>query len=455
MLSCLAELPFEPHPYQINTAARVVNDMNCRALIADEVGLGKTVEAGLVIREIYTRNNQCKILILTPASLVQQWWCELMEKFGLNFNVCRKAAWGWDYPLTIGSLDKAKRGEHKEALLTREYDLIIIDEAHKLKNRKTENWKFVASLRTQGLLLLTATPMQNQVEEVFNLVSLIKPETFNDYTTFLQHHQLNPKALISDLKDKLSDVMIRNLTRDHSAKSVTRQVQLVQVDMWSEEIEIYQDIENLGKGLLTLALKKEFCSSMPALYTTLQKKGHEGLCQKLESVRWSKKIGYLDEIIKRHPGKIIIFTEYLYTQYYIAQHLNQENITFLLFNGKLRRNQKDYIRYLFQNQDYRILICTDSGSQGLNLQFSDVIVNYDLPWNPMKVEQRIGRIDRIGQASADVHIYNFVLRDTIEERIFQILGEKISLFKECIGDLDSILVDEETTAKLEQSLFKL
>jgi len=443
LLTCLSELPFTPHNYQVETAAKVLYEMGCRALIADEVGLGKTIEAGLIIKELLFTGRASRILVLTPASLVQQWWSELYEKFGVNFWVSRKGPWAWSGQLVIGSIDKAKREEHRSLILDNRYDLVVIDEAHKLKNRKTENWSFASQLKTDGLVLLTATPLHNKVEEVYNLVCLLKPELFPDYNSFLNHYQLNPKALISDLRDKLQDVMIRNMTRELGVKNINRKISLLQVEPSELEKKIYRRISSYPGTFLSLTLCKEFCSSLSALYDTLRKKGDYELLPLLEECEVSSKLKQLDLILRRHNGKILIFTEYIQTQFYIARYLHEQNIKFLLFNGTLRRNQKEWVKSLFETKDIPVMICTDSGSQGLNFQYCDVIVNFDLPWNPMKVEQRIGRIDRIGQKSNTVYIYNFVMKDTIEEKIFTVLGEKISLFKECIGELENILVDNE------------
>jgi SNF2 family DNA or RNA helicase len=444
LLACLNELPFTPYDYQVQTAKKVLYEMGCRALIADEVGLGKTIEAGLIIKEMLASELNKKILILTPASLVQQWWSELKSKFGLNFWAIRKEAWAWSGQLVIGSIDKAKRGQHRTAILQNTYDLVVVDEAHKLKNRQTENWSFVSGINTKGLLLLTATPMHNKVEEVYNLVCLLKPELFPDYSCFLSHYQLNPKALVADLRDKLQDVMIRNSTRELDVKNIDRRVTLISIQPSAQEMVIYKKIRSFPGVFLSLTLCKEFCSSLSALYNTLRKKGEYELLPLLEECVLSPKIKYIDLILQHHrQSKILIYTEYLQTQFFIGRYLNEKNIKFLLFNGLLKRNQKEWVKGLFEKRDIPVMICTDSGSQGLNFQYCDVIINFDLPWNPMKVEQRIGRIDRIGQESQQVYIYNFVMKDTIEEKIFSILGEKIGLFNECIGKLDKILADNE------------
>jgi SNF2 family DNA or RNA helicase len=439
----------------LKTARRVLGEMGCRALIADEVGLGKTIEAGLIIKELIQTGQAKKILILAPATLLHQWGTELFQKFGLNFVVAKKGTWPWYCDLVVASLDKAKRGEHRELILANQYDLVVVDEAHKLKNRQTENWSLISEINTRGLVLLTATPLQNKVEEVYNLVCLLRPDLFRDYNSFLAHYQLNPRALISELKDKLNDIMIRNLTREQGVKNVNRQVQLVKIDLLPEEKFLYRAIRSYGGGFLWLTLAKEFCSSIPALYVTLEKKNDYLMLERLENVNLSNKLWYLEQIVRHHPGKILVFTEYIQTQFYIAGKLKEMGVKHLYFNGMLNRNQKEFIKWLFEKKDYRVMICTDSGSQGLNLQFCDVIVNYDLPWNPMKVEQRIGRIDRLGQTASEVYVYNFILRETIEEKIFKVLSEKITLFKECIGELDSILVDDSEKEELTEVLEKM
>ncbi|MHB9095862.1 MAG: DEAD/DEAH box helicase [Eubacteriales bacterium] len=443
MLACLPDLLFTPHEYQVLTAQKILYEMDCRALIADEVGLGKTIEAGLIIKELLRTGQAKKILILTPASLVQQWWSELNEKFGLNFWVSRKGPWAWAGQCVISSLDKAKREEHRQYLLENDYDLVVIDEAHKLKNRKTSNWSLVSLLKTKGLILLTATPMQNKVEEIYNLVCLLRPELFPDYDGFLNYYQLNPKTMISDLRDKLQDVMIRNLTQELDIKNINRNISLIQVELSEPEKEIYKRIKAYPGTFLSLTLCKEFCSSLSALYDTLRKKGDYEILPLLEECEISPKLKHLDLILRCHHGKILIFTEYLQTQFYIARYLNQQNVKFLLFNGMLKRGQKEWVKDLFEKRDIPVMISTDAGSQGLNFQYCDVIVNFDLPWNPMKVEQRIGRIDRLGQKSDSVYIYNFVMKGTLEEKIFTVLSEKISLFKQCVGELNKILVDNE------------
>src|SRR5690606_12809923 len=159
--------------------------------------------------------------------------------------------------------------------------------------------------------------------------------------------------------------------------------------------------------------------------------------KKVESVRSNSKAEKALELIKNIDDKVIIFTEYRATQLYLQWFLKQNGITSVPFRGGFKRGKKDWMRELFQNHA-RVLIATEAGGEGINLQFCHHIINFDLPWNPMRLEQRIGRVHRLGQEQ-DVHIYNFATKDTVEEHILKLLYEKISLFEKVIGELDNIL----------------
>lgn len=165
----------QPYDHQLETARKVVEELNGKAILADEVGLGKTIEAGLVLKEYMIRGLVKKVLILAPASLVNQWASELNEKFYIPA-VPQKKTYVWEQAdVVVASMDTAKREPHRDIVLNQPYDLIIIDEAHKLKNSKTKSYAFIKQLKKRFCLLLTATPVQNRIEELFHLVSILKP----------------------------------------------------------------------------------------------------------------------------------------------------------------------------------------------------------------------------------------------------------------------------------------
>ncbi|MEM5015633.1 SNF2-related protein [Metabacillus indicus] len=469
---------FTPLPHQLEVARQVVENMNGKAILADEVGLGKTIEAGLIVKEYMIRGLAKKILILVPASLVSQWARELHEKFYIPA-VEQKKSYVWEAcDVVVSSIDTAKRSPHREIVLNQQYDLVIIDEAHKLKNSKTKNYEFVQSLKKKYCLLLTATPIQNRVEEIFNLVSLLKPghlgneayfsEVFSAKNRSLEHHE--------HLQELVNKVMIRNRRGDTGIEWPKRHVETVPIELSESERQLYTAISRLktfgassASTFSIMTLQREACSSREAVYMTLKKMAErpegeasplpdsviEELMNCINDVDGNSKAQRTVELIQQINDKVIIFTEYRATQFYLQWFLQQHGISSVPFRGGFKRGKKDWMKDLFKNR-VQVLIATEAGGEGINLQFCNHIINYDLPWNPMRLEQRIGRIHRLGQEK-DVHIYNMATKNTVEEHILKLLYEKINLFEKVIGELDEILTKLEISNfedHLQDILFK-
>ncbi|MFW6281721.1 MAG: DEAD/DEAH box helicase [bacterium] len=459
------DISFVPLPHQIKTANKVINDLNGRAILADEVGLGKTIEAGLILKEYIKRGEIDKLLILVPASLGFQWINEMIHKFNMkNIWFNRKARGrGWEYfDYQIVSLDKAKREEHAKYLRNINFDMVIVDEAHKLKNRNTLNWKFVNSLKKKYCLLLTATPIHNDLKELYNLISILYPDLYNCFKDFKEKYKAKEYLVKNsdNLKNDLNQVMIRNHQKDTILNFSKRNIKQIFVKLSYEEKKLYNMVtnyvkyeyekrKNSNKSILNLlTYQRELCSSFYALKSTLSKKEHlspalQKIYNSIQMFNISSKLKKTGEILKENQCQTIIFTEYRATQRYIANYLNDLGYDVILFNGSFSSNNKEYIKNIFQEKK-DIMISTEAGSQGLNLQFCNVMINYDLPWNPMKIEQRIGRIHRLGQTK-DVIIYNLATKNTIEEKILKILYKKIFLFKDVIGDMQNILLEKDSS----------
>lgn len=451
-----------PLPHQLEVAKQVVEKMNGKAILADEVGLGKTIEAGLILKEYMIRGLVKKVLILVPASLVSQWASELNQKFYIPA-VQQKKSYMWEqYDVIVSSIDTAKRSPHREIVYEQDYDLIIIDEAHKLKNNKTKNYEFVQNLKKKFCLLLTATPIQNRIDEIFNLVSLLKPGHLGNQENFEESFGKKSRSIDDHehLKELVNKVMIRNRRDDTGIEWTKRKVETVPIEFSETEQELYNAISayrssfsGFASSMFSiLTLQREACSSREAVYFTLKKmleKKNEdgnsavpedmvmGLMKKVEQVTQNSKAEKAVELIKQIDDKVIIFTEYRATQMYLQWFLQQNGISSVPFRGGFKRGKKDWMRELFKGK-FQVLIATEAGGEGINLQFCNHIINYDLPWNPMRLEQRIGRIHRLGQEK-DVHIYNFATKNTVEEHILKLLYEKINLFERVIGQLDDIL----------------
>ncbi|PWW30535.1 helicase-like protein [Cytobacillus oceanisediminis] len=453
-----------PLPHQLEVAKQVVESMNGKAILADEVGLGKTIEAGLILKEYMIRGLVKKVLILVPASLVSQWAIELNSKFFIPA-VAQRKSYVWEQcDVVVSSIDTAKRNPHRDIIYSLDYDLIIIDEAHKLKNNKTKNYEFVQNLKKKFCLLLTATPIQNRISEIFNLVSLLKPGHLGTESAFYESYKKDSRSLNDDehLKELVNKVMIRNRRADTGIEWTKRHVETIPIEFSQEERGLYEAVTELrGEGdwvsssqFSVMTLQREACSSREAVYFTLQnmlKRQEEPtkafqdqvqyLVSKVEAVQQNSKAQKALELIQKINDKVIIFTEYRATQMYLQWFLKQYGITSVPFRGGFKRGKKDWMRELFQ-KNAQVLIATEAGGEGINLQFCNHIINFDLPWNPMRLEQRIGRIHRLGQEK-DVMIYNFATKDTVEEHVLKLLYEKINLFEKVIGDLDDILTKLE------------
>lgn len=480
-LLCLKHLTqVEPMPHQLETARRVLLEMRGRAILADEVGLGKTIEAGLILKEYIVRGLVKKTLILVPASLVLQWVRELNTKFGIPA-AAQKKEYMWEQcDIIVASMDTAKRDPHREIVLNMDYDMVIIDEAHKLKNKKTTNYQFVSELRKKYCLLLTATPVQNDMKELYNLINVLKPGQLGGQGQFQTSFILSKRTPKNErgLQDELSKIMIRNRRSDGGVTYTKRKVRNISLELSSEEMELYNGVTDFVRkryeesrgdlsGILSLVtLQREVCSSRDAVFLTLfnmfkkmpedsPQRGRIGeLVQLIRSIKANTKAEKALELIQDINDKVIIFTEYRASQEYLLQYLKERGISAVPYRGGMNRGKKDWMMDLFRTRA-RVLVATEAGGEGINLQFCHHMINFDLPWNPMRVEQRIGRVHRLGQTE-DVMIHNMSTRGTIEEHILSLLHEKINMFEMVIGGLDAILERmEKKSASLESLLLRM
>ena len=465
-LSCLQELRpiwqargVEHLPYQIQAAERIVDEMGGHGILADEVGLGKTIEAGLVMRELMKRERCERVLVLCPSGLIYQWQRELLEKFELRFAASPHPLAMGRLPLIVTSLDQAKRDPAKGELMKQAWDLVVVDEAHKLKNRATQNHRLVAGLPRRHLLLLSATPMQNDLTELYGLVSLVDPQLFGSFHAFWRQFLLDrrtPKDPAA-LRAVLASVMIRHRRQDLQMAFPQRQVALLPVALRGQEQELYQAVTEAvrneyrrrlageGSVLPLIMMQREVCSSAAALRQTLDNVGANWLGSELGSLRHlcdavteQGKAVMLEGLLEQVHDHVLVYTEYRATQDYLRRRLLRLGVPVVLYTGDQSAFDRDRACRRFAQTRGAVMVSTEAGGQGLNFQFCHHLVNYDLPWNPMRVEQRIGRIHRLGQQS-DVFIYNLYAQGTIEEHILRLLDEKIHLFREVVGELDVIL----------------
>jgi SNF2 family DNA or RNA helicase len=470
------------YEHQERTALRVLREMRGRALLADEVGLGKTVEAGIVLKEYAIRGLARKVLILTPPALRSQWQEEMREKFSMDFEILRSAKDWEDHPLLLASLDTAKREPHSTLARRARWDMVVVDEAHRLRNSASRNWRFVAGLHKKYMLLLTATPIQNDMDELFNLVSLLKPGQLHTYDEYLARYVATldhrVPARVTELRGRLRDVMVRN-RRGISFTLPPRRVHSVPVRLTTEERRLYDDVTDfvrdawgatsgrlpLPARLTLIVLQREIGSSTFATAQTLAKLEHSplfgfeeqarlaGLRAEAEAIRENVKASHLRSFLQSTDEKVLIFTQYLRTLEYLRGVLDADGYRVAAYHGGLSARAKDEAVRAFRG-DRPIFLSTEAGGEGRNLQFARTLVNYDLPWNPLRIEQRIGRVHRLGQEK-EVHVVNLWAEDTVEEYLIELLDRKIHMFELVVGELDLILGDLDARRSFEDLLMDI
>ena len=486
-------------PHQIDVAQRVLRDMGGRAILADEVGLGKTIEASIIYKELAIRGLARRVLILTPASLVGQWQGELEEKFFERFDTPTDPD---DWPRVtkaIVSHDRARSRRHAEEILRHRWDLVIVDEAHKVKSQRGATYQFIEKIERDFILLLTATPLQNDLRELYNLITLLRPGQLGTWQEFKSEHLVS-----GDHRQPRDPAALRALT--HEVMIRTRRSSVVddlnlpprrprqpEVKLTRAEADLYQRTTDFlrrlyregfiqpaeqeetedgaprrrtKKGILQLAvihLRQRLCSSSRALAESLAHLAESErispqyrviatqLAKRAERIKTHAKLDVLTKLLKETPDRVVVFSDHRPTIQLIEERVKQLNRKPIVYWGAHSTADRDKRIRAFHDDKRSVLIATRAGSEGRNLQFCNVLVNYDLPWNPMVVEQRIGRLHRIGQ-KREVHIVNLAAAGTIESYILQLLDQKIKLFELVVGELDLILGEFGGAQKFEGRL---
>ncbi len=470
--------------YQEETARRVMKTLRGRAILADEVGLGKTIEAGLVLKEYVLRGLVRTALILTPSALVAQWREEMEEKFGLQFVTTNDAEFRkdpdsfWRKPFIIASINVAKRGRNFLQITSRPFDMVIVDEAHHLKNRNTQNWRLVDNIKRDFLLLLTATPVENNLEELYNLVTLLKPGHLRTRSEFRAEFMksgdpTDPKNR-EKLRTLLKEVMVRNTRSVAKVTLPPRYATTTRITPTEEERAFYHDVSKLVTEFSTgrcpprlkLALRRVLANagSSPAAATTLLQKiaaSADGAFRARavevlrfgETLRATAKSNALLDLLAALKDQAIVFVNSLVTLRYLHRLFEERGVHHAVFQGSLSKEKKQEALELFR-RGCPVLLSSGSGGEGHNLQFCNVVVNYDLPWNPMEIEQRIGRVHRIGQEK-EVYVYNFCTQESVEDYILNVLDRKLNMFELVVGEMDMVLGRLRGEQEFDQLVYEL
>jgi superfamily II DNA or RNA helicase len=526
-----------PLPHQLHVLNRALSNNNVRYILADEVGLGKTIEAGLIIKELKTRGLIKRILIVCPTGLVTQWSLEMQDKFNEKFHVIlpedydtiRRITGNEDvygqFDQVISPMDSIKPlerrvgwteekiAEYNEeriySIINSGWDLVVIDEAHRVAGSSGEVARYklgnLLAAASPYLLLLTATPHNGKTEPFLRLIRLVDEKAFpninaivkeqvapyvirtekreaidnngnklfkNRTTRAIELHWDERHSMQRRLYEMVSDYVSQNYNKAMrnrgknmwfvfllimmqrlvtSSTSAVRESMERRVKVLEEQAFKYQSMseeefaemeleENMEDAIAAISLDiKEEIAQLNDIIAVAKQAEFQYLDVKVEPL-----LEIIDDLFAEdRQRKVIIFTEFVATQSYLVKLLKDRGYSTSILNGSMSIEERNAVLQEFKTET-DILISTDAGGEGLNLQFSNCIINYDLPWNPMKIEQRIGRVDRIGQ-QRDVIVYNFILADTVENRVKAVLEEKLSVILKEIGiDKYSDVLDSET-----------
>ena len=516
-----------PLPHQLYALNRAMSRDRIRYLLADEVGLGKTIEAGLILRELKLRGMAKRILVVAPKGLVRQWQAEMRLHFGDNFQFIDPSELSayrqfrddeenlWRlHDQAICSLDSVKplegrRGwsaeqlstynrERFEDLISASWDLVIIDEAHRMggSTDQVARYKLGAALAEAApyLLLLSATPHQGKTDQFHRLMQLLDRDSFPDESS-ISSDRVRPFVVRTE-KRLAIDAEGKPLFKPR----VTRTQAVAWLDRHSAQQGLYEAVTEYVRhgynqamaskqrhiGFLMILMQRLVTSSTAAIRATLERRllaleddhrqlqlfssdsvgewheltgddqidvavAFEALGDERKDVEAllflareteaqgtdAKAEALLEQIYKIQQEendpelKVLVFTEFVPTQAMLADFLESRGFSVTTLNGSMDMEARGRAQRAFSG-DIRILVSTDAGGEGLNLQFCHIIVNFDMPWNPMRVEQRIGRVDRIGQPHI-VRAINFVLEDTVEHRVREVLETKLAVIAEEFG----------------------
>jgi superfamily II DNA or RNA helicase len=455
----------ERFPHQVETVLRVLKRFRGRVLLADEVGLGKTIEAAFVLKEYLLRRQVRRVLILCPPALVGQWRAELEEKFSITAKTTSQSEFRKDPEaffasdgVLVASLAVVRSSKHRDIVRSSRFDLVVVDEAHHLKNRATRGWELVDSLRSRFLLMLTATPVETDLTELYNLVTLLRPGTLGTEAEFRRRFQdpgdpLAPREP-EQLRELLRDVMIRNTRAQSGVDLPPRTARTIVVEPAPEEKALYDDLVALARAVgrerrtLCRLLLEEAGSSAEAVARTAWSAAPpseefggalRSAASRARSVRESAKVERLIDLLP--GGKTLVFSRFLATGDAIASELSRRGLPHVSFTGSMPAAQRASAIETFR-RDVDVMLCSEVGGEGQNLQFCHRLINFDLPWNPMLLEQRVGRIHRIGQKEP-VEIVNLCAAGTAEERILGVLDRRVNLFELVVGEMDLLLGDLE------------
>lgn len=491
-----------PYNFQMQTALQVINEMNGNAILADEVGLGKTIEAGLIMKELLLREEINSILVVSPKSLLSQWKTEMAEKFGESFSIANNPKDHVNFETDDRIICSHNLFVRKfDQLASRTWDLIVVDEAHTFRNTHSKGRACLGNLRKNHFLLLTATPLCNKLTDLYSIVDLIQPGLLDSERAFISRFAEDAKSRVVKeeevyhLRQSLQDLMCRTRREQtgipftkRCVDSRTLEANAGERKFIDQATEYLRDIsknhfktiealmaenpnriisESQSNAILVfqaVALQQSFSSSPWASIESLKNRQQHfpletdvtnRLIEMAQKIK-SSKMELLKNVLHEIPNEqALIFCLRKITTHKLKEMLDEEFGKAAVYLGDMNQAERDKVIQSFKNGEIKYLVATDAAAEGLNLQNCCIMFNYDLHWNPMKIEQRIGRIHRFNQ-DRDVTIFNLSVKDTIDDYVLHILYQKIDLFTMTIGKMETVLAElKEGSQDIQKTIFEI
>jgi SNF2 family DNA or RNA helicase len=465
-LVALDAMAIERFEHQERAALRVLRDLGGRAILADASGLGKTIEACIVVAELMARGLATRVLVLAPTALLEHWRTELLTRVGARFHVAAGPEDIAAHDRVIAALPTAQRARTAAAVHARSWDLLVVDEAHALHNPENTRHRFVRAIQSRYALLLTAVPVRHSLEDLHALVEIVRPGLLGTRRQFRRQHlaRHDPRAARdpAGLRTLLDQVLIRTRRRDLPVPLPPRRAAVAHVSLDPIERRAHATLaahaqrawaalpqsHPLGAALPSLA--RRLCSSPAALLAALEPlcqdlrlapAEREALCELRDYARAASpgaKVRALRDVLARLPGPVVVFTEYIASLDAVAAALRDDGIPAACYHGGLAPRARREALARFEDGSARVLVCTDAGAEGLDLHVCHQLVHFDLPWSPATVEKRTGRVHRLGQ-TREVIAIALATEGTADAHLAALLAKRLRAFELGAGEAGLVL----------------
>ncbi len=460
-LRSLGHIDVEPYDYQREAAAKVIGEMGGRAMIADDVGLGKTIEAGLILKEYLIRGLARRTLLVAPPGLLLTQLCEeLRAKFLIPIREYSAGGDRMNPQFSVGpeglgradhvavSLRTLARDETIARFEQESWDVVVVDECHHIKSEATKAYRAVRRLVARYTLFMSATPFSGRHEELWAVYTALRPGILGDKRSFLR--AVGPGGIAEQHRRAITGMTIRRRRADILVRFPGRQARRLKVEM--------DDVERQRYLAVAEAVRADGMTSLTAIQPLLEVAvSYEALRKSSSFQRFPAKLrddlngltdadhpkvrAFLTRFVDRLPRgeKALVFTHFRESQRAILRLLHDRGRGARGLLDLNARQRAEAVEWFRDSPDAEFMVCGKGAGEGLNLQFCGLLVNLDLPWNPMQIEQRIGRVQRLGQRRTRVAVVNAVLHDTIEDRVLEIMEHKLRMFQGMLGDTEQIV----------------